>query len=139
MALIIWLVQLILVAQSSVELPSSCLDQSNGYHWLKPLDSTEYPPIYQKCDNEYMIIDLNRDQNARHYFSSYDTWHYAISGPSQMDPSNWEQWWLPNQYYLNTPSDDVDTYYTYILSPDCNSCDISSNNEQNPYSMSNDD
>lgn len=63
-----------------VDFPSSCLGEENGYKWIKPLEGDDYPPIYQKCDKEYMIIDLNLDDNVQQYFSSMDSWHYALSG-----------------------------------------------------------
>lgn len=63
-----------------ITLPASCVGQEDGYQWLKPLDGDDYPAIKQKCHNEYMMIDLNYDPNVQDYFSSYTTWHYALSG-----------------------------------------------------------
>ena len=64
---------------SEVHLPSTCVGQENGLHWLKLLPN-EFPAIRQKCDNDYMIIDVNEDPNVVGYFSSYTTWHYALAG-----------------------------------------------------------
>merc|ERR1719410_1550269 len=85
--------------------PSSCVGQADGYQWLKPLDGEQYPIIHQKCDNEFMIIDLNEDPNVEDYFSSYTTWHYALGGSDSMDGANWEEWWLPNKQFLEKPAD----------------------------------
>jgi len=114
----------------SVELPSSCLGQDDGYTWLKPLAGADYPIISQKCSNEHMIIDVSYDPNVKEYLSSWDTWHYAIGGPSLMDHPNWEEWYLPNAQFLETPlAEDDFEHYSYILSPQCNSCSLSHNTE----------
>ena len=63
-----------------VEFPSSCIGEEDGYQWIKPLEGNDYPAINQKCDDEFMIIDVNRDDNVKAYFSSFDSWHYALSG-----------------------------------------------------------
>ena len=89
------------VGSGFVEFPASCLGQEDGYQWLKPLEGDEHPPINQKCVNEYMVIDLERDQNVQHYFSSFDSWHYALRGPALEDSVNWEEWWLPNAQLLD--------------------------------------
>ena len=65
---------------SWIKLPSSCIGQSDGYQWLKPLDGDTYPPIHQKCDGEMMVIDVSHDPKVELYFSSFTQWHYAISG-----------------------------------------------------------
>jgi len=67
-------------SDDTVELISTCKGQEDGYYWLKLLDGDEYPAIYQKCDNEFMIIDVNEDSNVEKYFISFDAYHYAIAG-----------------------------------------------------------
>jgi len=91
---------LLSVGRAYVDFPSSCVGQENGYQWVKPLEGDDFPPIYQKCDKEYMIIDLAMDPNVAQYFTSLEPWHYAISGPSRGDAVNWEKWWLPNARFL---------------------------------------
>ena len=54
-----------------------------------------------------------------------------------MDMSNWEQWWLPNAEFLSNPIDDE--FYSYIISPDCSSCDVANNMENNEWRDWNDD
>ena len=71
---------LLSVSHGYVEFPSSCVGEENGYQWLRPLEGGAFPPVNQKCDNEYMVIDLSRDANVQHYFSSFASWHYALSG-----------------------------------------------------------
>jgi len=142
----VWLVPLLLtIALSEVNLPSSCLGQEDGMHWLKLMEPERFPAVRQKCDNQYMIIDVNGDPNVAGYFSSFDTWHYALSGPKQMDWSNWEEWWLPNADFLRTQGLDSrtdfahDAYYRYTISEDCSSCEVANNWEKNLYSYDNDD
>ena len=71
---------LLYVSHGYVEFPSSCIGEEDGSKWIKPLEGDLYPPINQLCDNEYMVIDLNRDANVEKYLSSLDSWHYALSG-----------------------------------------------------------
>ena len=62
-----------------------------------------------------------------------------------MDWSNWEEWWLPNKNYLDKAGLDSrtnynhDEHYSYLISPDCSSCSITNNWEDNLYSYDNDD
>ena len=92
---------LLSVGDGFVEFPASCIGVEDGYQWLKPLEGEEHPPINQKCVGEYMVIDVDRDQNVQHYFSSFDSWHYALRGPAIEDSVNWEEWWLPNALFLD--------------------------------------
>ena len=79
------------LTSSESSLPSSCIGRPDGYQWLKPLEGEEYPPINQLCSDGYMVIDVARDDNVKHYLSSHEYWHYALSGPARMDPANWEE------------------------------------------------
>ena len=76
------------VVNSYVEFPSSCIGEDDGYQWIKPLEGDAFPAINQKCDGEFMIIDINRDENVKAYFSSFDSWHYALSGISTLTRSD---------------------------------------------------
>ena len=96
---------LLVLTRADVELPSSCLGQPDGYQWMKLMDDdidygTTFPAIHQLCHNQYMVIDVNQDPKVMDYFSSYTSWHYALSGPDMMDYSNWEEWWLPSKEYV---------------------------------------
>jgi len=122
----------------TVELPSSCLGQEDGYTWLKLLDGAEYPLVHQKCQNEHLIIDVAHDPSVKQYFSSWDAWHTALGGPEMMDFANWEQWWTPNARFLDTPTSQ-DEFFSYIISPQCDVCDLRANSELNPYAWSNSD
>ena len=73
----------------------------------------------------------------KEYFSSFDDWHYALSGPTAMDSANWEEWWLPSARFLD--DDRNEEYFHFAIAPDCGSCDTANNMENNVYSIWNDD
>ena len=56
-----------------------------------------------------------------------------------MDNGNWEEWWVPNSRFLNqqksaTVDDAInDEFYSYIISPDCSSCELAQNVELNDW------
>ena len=133
------------LVRSHIYLPSSCVDQEDGSQWLKMLDDSHansYPAVKQMCHNEYMVIDVNEDPNVAEYFSSYTNWHYAISGPEIMDSGNWESWWLPSAQYLDDGvggSPHSQEYFQFVISPDCSSCDLDNNVDNNVYSLFSDD
>ncbi len=62
-----------------------------------------------------------------------------------MDLSKWEEWFLPNADFLDfqdslSAEDSLrDEFFSYIVSPDCSSCDLSNNAENNIYDFLNDD
>lgn len=56
-----------------------------------------------------------------------------------MDGSNWEQWFRPNWEFRRQKEDGDPEYFSYILSPDCSSCDIANNVEGNPLRFFNTD
>ena len=66
-----------------------------------------------------------------------------------MDPANWEDWWLPNSQFLESHGDQgvadpnpvgQEQYFSYILSPECDDCNIEANGyPKNLYYLSNDD
>ena len=56
-----------------------------------------------------------------------------------MDTANWENWWLPSAQYLETVDDENTDYFQFAISPDCNTCDLDNNIENNVYSLFNDD
>ena len=95
------------------------------------LDGDDYPAVHQLCDNEYMVIDINEDSNVQHYFDSFAKWHHSLSGPESSAGCKWENWWLPNERWLSSDSADAEEYFSYIISPDCSSCDVSNNIENN--------
>ena len=129
------------LSYANVEFPSSCMGQEDGYQWLKPLEGGHFPPIFQKCDRGYMIIDAGHDDNVYAYLGSTEQYRVDTVGPSKRDTSNWEQWWLPNRAFLakhDIPTDrelqadadhdtdaqlqDLPEFFSYTLSPDCTSC-----------------
>ena len=83
---------LLAISHSEVHLPSTCIDQEDGLHWLKLMENDDFPVIRQQCDNDYMIIDVNEDPNVAGYFSSYTTWHYALSGKPLLFLYTNDQW-----------------------------------------------
>merc|ERR1719410_1707489 len=62
-----------------------------------------------------MILDIHHDLNIKSYFSSFDSYHYALSGADYMSSVNWRQWFLPSSTQPN-PS--------FLLSPDCTVCNV---------------
>merc|ERR1719242_2296283 len=89
-----------------------------------------------------MVIDVNEDPNVEDYFSSFTSWHYAVSGPEMMDHSNWESWWLPSAEWLPNGiggDEDSEEYFQFAISPDCSTCELTNNLEDNVYSLFNDD
>ena len=103
-------------------------------------DDTIYPAVFQKCSNEFMVIDVNEDSNVKDYFTSFQNWHYALGGPVQMDYSNWEQWWLPNAQFSDTESanENDGEYFQYAISEDCSTCSLD-NNKDSDYTVLNED
>ncbi len=126
--------------RGEVYLPSSCVGQDDGYQWLKLLDDNS--AVRQMCSNDFMVIDVNEDPNVADYFSSYTSWHYALSGPELMDFGNWEEWWLPSAQFLGEGiggNESAHEYFQFAISPDCSTCDLDNNIENNAYSYFNDD
>lgn len=102
--------------------PTSCIGQEDGYQWLKLTTSghihDDYTMVYQKCDQEYLIIDPHEDPNVLEYVTDSD------------DVVSWEQWWTPNvEWAESTWTGDEDDYFYYAISPDCNSCDLESGHQ----------
>lgn len=90
---------------------------------MKPLSDDEesntvYPPINVLCNNEYMILDVNHDPNIAAYFQSFDSYHYALSGADHETSVNWREWFLPSHH---ADADGLSS--SFVLSPDCSSCD----------------
>ena len=50
---------------------------------------------------------------------------------------NWEHWWLPSGQFLHSSEDDE--YFTFIISPDCSSCELTQNTQDNYLSDLNTD
>ena len=61
------------------------------------------------------------------------------SGSAAGSGVTWEEWWLPNAQFLDTQSDNDTEYFSYIISPDCSSCDVLQNTEDNYLSTWNTD
>jgi len=103
--------------------PTSCIDQEDGYQWLKLLSSghihNDYPLVWQKCDQEYIIIDPHEDPNIMDYVVHDDD-----------SVVSWEQWWTPNvEWAASQWTGDKDDYFYYAISPDCNTCDVTSGHQ----------
>eukprot|EP01083_Nonionella_stella_P168534 569289_1 len=82
---------------SSLAVPNSCIGQSDTDNLLiKPLDGDDYPSLNVKCSNEFMIIDINKDENWLEYFTSSRLYHYAVYGPVRDEHSNWNEWLIPS-------------------------------------------
>ena len=89
---------------SSTLIPNSCIGLPDGTHWLKLIDDNSYPLVLVECSNEFMIVDVNKEPNLKEYFSSWAMWHYAIAGPVNDNPVNWDDWYLPSKYDIPTES-----------------------------------
>merc|ERR1719242_962247 len=77
-----------------------------------------------------MVIDVNEDPNVEDYFSSFTSWHYAVSGPEMMDHRNWESWWLPSAEWLPNGiggDEESEEYFQFAISPDCSTCELTNN------------
>eukprot|EP01083_Nonionella_stella_P297357 1009855_1 len=94
-----------------VSIPSNCIGLSDGYYYLKLLQDDNYPIIYAKCSNEYLILDPSLDKDIQLYFNSFEMYHISVGGPSNKYLTNWDNWFTP-------PSNH------YLISPNCDSCDI---------------
>ena len=95
----------------SSQVPNSCINQADNDNVIvKPLDGDSYPLINTKCSNEYMIVDLNKDELWKSYLSSSREYHYNLIGPVKDDHVNWQEWMIP----------EMDEF---LISPDCSSCD----------------
>ena len=100
--------------KSFAKLSNNCVGKPDGEYWLQLSDeSSDYVPVHIECSNGFMIIDVSKDNSLVDYFSSFEDWHYQMSGPSTTNPVTWEEWFLPLQN--NNESE-------YLLSPDCNVC-----------------
>ncbi len=65
---------------------------------------------------------------------------FPCLGPKSSDSVKWERWWLPNTQYLGSPrAEESKDYFSYIISPDCSTCDVANNNEKNYLSSFNTD
>ena len=97
-----------------IDIPNSCINQQDTNDLIiQPINNDNYPSLNVKCSNEYIIIDINKDKNWLKYFKSSRLYHYAIYGPEKDDHSNWNEWYLPSSI-------------SYLVSPDCSTCDITS-------------
>mmetsp|Transcript_73409 Transcript_73409/g.66071 ORF Transcript_73409/g.66071 Transcript_73409/m.66071 type:complete len:104 (-) Transcript_73409:7-318(-) len=78
----------------TISIPSNCIGLSDGYYYLKLIDNDEYPIIYAKCSNEYLILDPSIDDDIKSYFNSFEMYHHSVAGPSNQYPINWEDWFF---------------------------------------------
>eukprot|EP01083_Nonionella_stella_P001022 2945_1 len=119
----------------STNVPTSCVGLEDGYHYVKLLEGDSYPIIYVLCSNEYMMIDYSLDNDWSSYFTTFVKWHYAVVGPTKNEHQNWRQWFLPG-----TDDDSADESGHFLVSPQCDSCDLSQDNQlhadQSAYYMS---
>ena len=95
---------------------SNCIGLSDGTYLMKLIDLDEYPIINIKCNNEYMILDVNYDNELKKYFSTWFDWHYGLSGAARYDGVNWESWFLPSLLSNNK--------YDFKTSQNCNKCNF---------------
>ena len=99
---------------------SDCIGLSDGSYTFQ--FSSDGPLVNLDCSNEYVILNVNKDDKIKEYFTSFEKWHYAIGGPKKSDPVNWNQWFKPN----NNDNDGK-----FLISPQCDVCD--KNNEIQVY------
>ena len=69
----------------------------------------------------------------------FDILSPSSSGSEAASGVTWEEWWLPNAQFIDTQSDDSEEYFSYIISPDCSSCELTQNTEDNYLSSWNTD
>ena len=100
-------------------LPNSCIGLE-GKQWVKLLE--DYPAVNVECNNDYVILDYEKENNIENYFSSFVFWHYETAGPINGDTVNWEEWFLPHSLQMDDGLD-----YNYLISPDCNTCELDNN------------
>ena len=108
---------------NSDTLPNSCNDLSDGLQYLKLIDSDDYPAVEVKCSNGYAVLDYTVDENIKEYFSSWTQWFPRTVGPTNDEHINWQQWFLPTQYTTDTTSGEESTTTSFVISPDCNTCE----------------
>ncbi len=65
-----------------ISIPSNCIGLSDGYYYFKLLEDDNYPIIYAKCSNEYLILDPSLDPDIEFYFNSFEMYHISVAGPS---------------------------------------------------------
>ena len=102
--------------KNSISLPSSCFDLLDGYYWLQLTENGI--PIHGKCENGYLIIDIQHDLNIQTYFNSFKYYHYAIAGSDINDHCDWLHWFVKEKAHLKNK---------YQTSKNCNSCDFKDN------------
>ena len=107
-------------ADSTELLPYSCVGLEDGTYLMQLIDDSNFPSVNVKCRNEYMILDYNYDWRILKYFSSWQESSWAFS-PQNEDRKNWREWYLPDQGI---------NLHNYLVSPDCNSCEIDNKNLQ---------
>eukprot|EP01084_Bolivina_argentea_P090521 163099_1 len=109
---VLFLLNLVHSVSDPKSIPSNCLGLSDGFYYLKLLEGDEYPIIYAKCSNEYLILDPSLDEDIKLYFNSFEMYHHAVAGPSNEYPVDWAHWFTPHH-----------TDGKYLLSPDCDTCE----------------
>ena len=71
----------------------------------------EFPFVQAQCGgNGYLIVDIDKDTNWLNYFTSQKMYHHSLMGPLKDDILNWDEWFMP----------EIDSY---LVSPDCSTCD----------------
>ena len=116
-------------------LANSCVGPEDGELLLLSVDiASDHMLVRLLCSNEYVILDVNRDENVKSYFSSFEKLHYAVGGSRNDDSVNWEGLFLPQNVHVDSNSNGQ-----YFILPDCMSCDTSHErqivNDKTSYEM----
>jgi len=98
-------------------LPTACNDLEDGYHWIRPMfSSDDFPNIYVKCVDGYTLLDpslmaLENHHHIKGIFSSYSDITDFMASASLNDHVTWREWLLP-----------ADEGTHFKVSEDCSTC-----------------
>mmetsp|Transcript_26979 Transcript_26979/g.44251 ORF Transcript_26979/g.44251 Transcript_26979/m.44251 type:complete len:991 (-) Transcript_26979:547-3519(-) len=99
------------------ELPTACNDLDDGYHWIRPLDtSDDYVNIYVYCNNGYTVLnpslfDILNHHHPKALFTSYSDVTDFVGSGTLNDHVTWREWFIPA---------DDDT--KFAIAEDCQTC-----------------
>ena len=108
----------VVTSDEYVSVPNSCRGLEDDTYVLKLLSDEDAPLVTVECSNEFMLIDVSKEENFKKYFSSHIMWHYEVMGPTNEDHVNWHDWWLPSSL-----DDSSEQSFEFLFSETCETCD----------------